>query len=320
MTIKQLDSENLTHRCDPEQFDFRSTAELEDLTDVIGQPRAVNAVKFGMGIRHKGYNLFALGPTGTGKHELVRRHATEQAASEPVPPDRCYINNFKQPSKPRMLSLPPGRGVELENSMQQLIEDLHATIPTVFESEEYQTRKHEIEEELSERKEQALKAIQENAEKKKIALIRTPTGFTLAPLHEGEIISPEEFEKLSTEKRERIEKDTGELWDQLRKMLREVPKWQKEARDRIGKLNREMTASAISHLIDELRDTYRDLQEVIGFLGEVEQDVIENFRRFLHDEDRHQGAALPGIQLQRHGEGLGADNRYRVNTLVTHEN
>ena len=320
MTSKRLEADSLIHRCDPEQFSFNTTAELEDLADAIGQPRAVDAVRFGLGIRHKGYNLFALGPTGTGKHALVKRYAMEQAAAEPVPPDWCYVNNFRQPSNPRMLCLPPGRGVELEKSMQQLIEDLYATIPTVFESDEYQTRTQEIEEELSERKEQALKQIQENAEKKHIALIRTPTGFTLAPLRKGEIISPEEFKKLSDEERKGIEADTGELWEQLRKMLQEVPRWQKEMRDRIGGLNREMTASAISHLIDELRNTYQALPEVIEFLGEVEQDVIENFRRFLRDEDRKQGMSMPGTELQQSVDVAHADNRYRVNAFVTHEN
>jgi hypothetical protein len=257
MAIEQLKSDSLYQRCDPEQFDFKTTAELEDLTEVIGQPRAVDSVRFGIGIRHKGYNLFALGPTGTGKHALVQRYAIEQARAEPVPPDWCYVNNFQQPHEPRMLHMPSGRGVELEHDMDRLVDDLHAAIPTVFESDEYRTRSQSIEEELSERKEQALKEIRGNAEKKRIALIRTPTGFTLAPTSKDEVLSPNEFEELPEDERKQIEKDIEELQEQLRKMLQEAPKWEKDVRDRMSELNREIAASAISHLVDALRETYR---------------------------------------------------------------
>ena len=217
MAIKQLKPDSLYQRCDPEQFDFRTTAELEDLTEIIGQPRAVDAVRFGIGIRHKGYNLFALGPTGTGKHALVQRYAIEHAETGPVPPDWCYVNNFQQPHEPRILRMPPGRGVELERGMEQLVEDLYDVIPTVFESDEYHTRTEAIEEELSEKKEQALQNIKSDAENKKIGLIRTPTGFTLAPMHNDEALNPEEFEKLPKGERKRIEQDTEKLQEQLRK-------------------------------------------------------------------------------------------------------
>jgi lon-related putative ATP-dependent protease len=319
MAIEQLKPDALYQCCDPEQFDFRTTAELEEVTEVIGQPRAVDSVRFGIGIRHKGYNLFALGPTGTGKHALVQRYAVEQAKTEPLPPDWCYVNNFQQPHKPRMLRMPPEHGVKLERNMEQLIVDLHAAIPTVFESDEYRTRSQAIEEELTEKKEHALQEIQANAEKKRIALVRTPTGFTLAPVRKGEALGQDDFEKLSAKERKRIEKDTGELQEQLRKMLQEAPKWEKEVRDRMSDLNREMAASAISHLIDALRDAYKGLPKVIKYLDEVEKDVIDNFRHFLRHEEEKHGLQVFGMEIPQHDEGIQVDMRYRVNAFITHE-
>ena len=318
MAVKRLKPDLLYRRCDPEQFDFNTTEELEDLTEVIGQPRAVDAVRFGIGIRHKGYNLFALGPPGTGKHALVQRYAIEQARVGPVPPDWCYVNNFQQPHEPRMLRMPSGRGMELEQDMLQLVDDLHAAIPTVFESDEYRTRSQAIEEELSEHKEQSLKKIQTNAEQKQIALVRTPTGFTLAPIRKDEVLSPDEYKELPEDERKQIEQDIEELREQLRKMLQEVPKWEKEARDRISELNREIAAGAISHLIDALRETYRELPNAIKYLGEVEKDVIENFRQFLRDEEEKGNLQVFGIGLPQRDEAIQVGKRYRVNSLITH--
>ena len=319
MAIKRLEADLLYQRCDPEQFDFNTTEQLEDLAEVIGQPRAVDAVRFGIGIRHKGYNLFALGPTGTGKHALVQRYAIEHARTGTLPPDWCYVNNFQQPHEPRKLRMPPGRGVALEGDMERLVEDLYDAIPTVFESDEYRTRSQAIEEELSEQKEQALKKIQDDAENRKVGLIRTPTGFTLAPMRKGEALSPEEFDKLPEGKRKRIEQDVEKLQEQLRKMLQEVPAWQKAVRDRIGELNREMATSAVSHLIDALRGKYQDLPELIEYLDEVEKDIIENFRRFLHQEDEKHGAQVFGVELAQRDDEMQVDVRYRINALITHK-
>ena len=94
--MKPLTKDELYHRCDPASLSFDTTSELEEISEMIGQERAVEAVLFGIGIRREGYNLFALGPSGTGKHTLVRGFIAEQAAREATPKDWCYINNFAQ--------------------------------------------------------------------------------------------------------------------------------------------------------------------------------------------------------------------------------
>lgn len=318
MAVNKLAPDTLYQRCDPDTFGFTTTAELEDLTDVIGQPRAVDAVKFGISILHKGYNLFALGPTGSGKHAMVQRYASEKATAGECPPDWCYVNNFQQPHKPRSLRMPAGRGIKLEQDMERLVQDLHEAIPGVFDSDEYRTHSQAIEEEFNEQKEQAIGEVQHNADEKQIALIRTPTGFTLAPMRKDEVLSPDEFEKLPEEDRKRIEEDTEILQEQLRKVLQQIPTWQKEFHDRIAALNREIAASAVSNLIDTLRAEYRELANVIRYLDEVEEDVIANFRHFLPQEEKH-GLRIFGVEVSQRDDEMLVDKRYMVNAFITHE-
>ena len=318
MAVNKLAPDTLYQRCDPDTFGFTTTAELEDLTDVIGQPRAVDAVKFGISILHKGYNLFALGPTGSGKHAMVQRYASEKARAGECPPDWCYVNNFQQPHKPRSLRMPAGRGIKLEQDMERLVQDLHEAIPGVFDSDEYRTHSQAIEEEFNEQKEQAIGEVQHNADEKQIALIRTPTGFTLAPMRKDEVLSPDEFEKLPEEDRKRIEEDTEILQEQLRKVLQQIPTWQKEFHDRIAALNREIAASAVSNLIDTLRAEYRELANVIRYLDEVEEDVIANFRHFLPQEEKR-GLRIFGVEVAQRDDEMLVDKRYTVNAFITHE-
>src|SRR6185436_10691420 len=109
-----LGPEDVYRRCDPNQFTFETTADLEELKEIIGQSRAMAAIKFGMGIRREGYNLFALGSSAIAKHSVVRHYLKEQAAKEPTPDDLCYVNNFKQKNRPQVLRLPPGKGIDLK--------------------------------------------------------------------------------------------------------------------------------------------------------------------------------------------------------------
>ena len=127
--VQPLEAAALCQRCDPMQFAFETTADLEDLTGVIGQDRAVEAVRFGIGISRNGYNLFALGPEGTGKYSTVRRYLERQAVDQPPPSDWCYVSNFLEAYKPRTLQLPAGGGSRLRRGMERLVEELRTDHP-----------------------------------------------------------------------------------------------------------------------------------------------------------------------------------------------
>ncbi|UHD15217.1 Lon protease family protein [Thiocapsa bogorovii] len=317
MAIASLESSELYRRCDPEQLLFETTADLEVRDGLIAQDRAIAAVRFGIGIHHEGYNLFALGPSGTGKYALIRRALEERARGEAVPPDWCYVFNFEDAHRPRALRLPPGKGAELRRDMDQLVEDLHRAIQALFESDEYRTRTQALEEELEERQERAMSEIRELAKEKDVILLQTPTGFTLAPLRDGKPLGPNEFHALSEEERARIEEDINSLQAEMRKALHQMPLWKKRSDEQIEALNREMAAAAIQSLMEGLSDKYADLQAVVDYLSQVQGDVVENFRQFLPDHDKQ--PQLLGIWIPQNADGPPWHQRYRINVLLGHD-
>jgi len=320
-SVKPLDARALYQCCEPEQFAFETTAELEDLTEIIGQPRAVEAVRFGIGIEQEGYNIFALGPAGTGKRSLVRQFFEQRAASEPVPSDWCYVNDFKEPHKPCALRLPPGKGVELRQDMEDLAEELRAALSAAFESEEYQTRRQVIEEGFNERQQEAFEEIRQLARERGLAVLRTPAGFVFAPVRDGEVLSPQEIQELPEEQGKRLEAGVEALQEELQKILRRMPRWQREIRERVRELNRDITNFAVGGLIDEVRQKYTDLPGVVEYLNAVRKDVIENVRDFLAREERQQTARQStSIPLPASGSQTGPPSlrRYQVNLLVDH--
>ncbi|MGH8066743.1 MAG: Lon protease family protein [Candidatus Entotheonellia bacterium] len=320
--VKPLEATALYQRCDPTQFTFESTADLEDLTEVIGQARAVEAVRFGIGIRREGFNLFALGPEGTGKYAVVRHYLERQAATQPPPSDWCYVNNFVESHKPCALRLPPGGGSKLRRDMERRVEELRTAIPATFESEHYRTRRQDIEEEFRERQEKALADVQRQAQERGLALMRTPMGLAFAPMRGGQVINPEDFQKLPPEEQERVQANVSVLQEELQKSLGQMPQWDRERRTKVKDLEQEVGRSAVGHLIEELRRQYIELPEVVEYLRRVEQDVMENLEEFLRPAEAPEAPPpMPADGTLRRPPmptGLSFFRRYQVNVIVDH--
>ena len=308
-----LSADKLYRPCDVERFTFTTTAELEDLTEGIGQIRAIDAAEFGIGMRRKGYNLYVMGPGGSGKRTLMRQLLDRRIAGEAQPFDWCYINNFSQPHKPRAVRLPAGMGAKLRTDMQQLVEELRATIPAVFEGEEYRRRLNQINEEFGERQTKAFEEVGDAASQHNIALLRTPTGFSFAPTtKDGDVISPDDFAKLPQEEQDRVEQDTKMLQEMLQKVIHQVPRWRRERLERERKLNEEAVLFAVGHLIDALRGEYADFPAVATYLDEVQQNIIESIDDFRRPKDEPSPLSL--VMLSESADF----NRFQVNLLVDH--
>ena len=319
MPVKALDPAQLCQRCDPAQFEFKTTEDLEHLTAFIGQPRAIGALEFGVGIRQKGYNIFAFGPEGIGKGNLVRKTFEAVAGSEQVPSDWCYVQDFERSNKPRALELPAGKGIEFKHDMEQFVEDLQSALPVTFESEEYRTRLQEIQEALNERQETALEELRTRAEKKELAVLRTPGGLAIAPVRDGEVISPEEFQGLPQEQREALEKDIADMQEELEAMLVNLPGWQRELRKQVASLNREMADIAVGGLIRQLLKDYAELPAIVEHLEAVQLDVVKHVRQIIDEGDTAQTSdPTPPRGPLAALNARSALQRYQVNLLVDH--
>ncbi|MBI3938055.1 MAG: AAA family ATPase, partial [Betaproteobacteria bacterium] len=310
--LAALKPEMLYHRCDPAQFDFDNTLELEDLTQIFGQARAAGSVEFATGIDREGYNLFVMGSAGSGKHTMVREHLASKVKGEPKPSDWAYINNFAQPHKALALELPAGRAVALRDDMALLVEELRGAIPAVFESDEYRTRAGQVEAEFNERHEQAFAQLGAEAAQQEIALLRTPAGFSFAPLKGGEVISAEEYAKLPEKDKERIEHVINALQGKLENVIRAMVQWRRERREKLKELNREMTLLAVGHLVAELKERHSALPKVLEYLDAVQQDVIDNAEDFRRAAETQPG--IPGMPIAE----PPSFRRYQVNVLVDH--
>ena len=318
MQIKPLQADEVSCPSTKAHFAFASTEEVLPLNEkghALGQPRAQAALEFGTHIRRHGYNIFAHGAPGSGRHSLVRQMLRQQAATEEVGHDWCYVNNFDDQTSPAALCLPPGLGRSLAEDMDRLIDEVRNALKSAFESEEYQNRMQSLEQELKDKQNTIIQELQEKAQEKGLRLIRTPSGLAFAAVRDGEVLPREEFQKLSEEERKKIEQDIQELQQESHRQFQKLPGYERRVREKMRSLSREMADYAIGALLEEMREKYGHLDDVLEHINAVQKDIVDSVPRILNPEgDDQQGDQF--WSERQDSMTSPAVRRYRINVLV----
>jgi lon-related putative ATP-dependent protease len=317
--VSRLAPEQLRRRVDSSTFVFGTTDELEPLGGLLAQRRAEAAIHFGTRIDKDGFNLFVIGRTGRLAREAVVATLKTAARERDPPSDWVYVNNFKEPHKPSAIPLPVGRAPAFRVAMRNLVEDLKAALPAVFQSEEYQTRRSAIDDAFQRKQEEAFSALQKRAKERDVALVRTPVGFTLAPLRNGEVIQPEAFKALPEAEREEARRTIEELEKELERIIHQIPQWERRRREEVKQLNADTARSTVESPLDELTAQFSDLPRIVAYLEEVRADLVDNVSLFMLAGDAEGAGLATGLGT---GENNGAApggpfDRYRVNVFVS---
>jgi lon-related putative ATP-dependent protease len=277
----------------------------------LGQARAVESLRFGIGLEREGYNVFVLGPPGSRRHSLATELAEARASEKKAPDDWCYANNFSDPERPRALRLPAGRGTEFRDDMRALIDDIRIAIPAIFEEEDYRNQLKALEAELQQEIEEQWEEVRRKAAKEDISVLQTPSGYVLAPVHDGKVIDDEEFEKLPKEKRDSIQAAIKTLGEDLQSRIESLPRLRKKQYERVRALDQDVTAHAVTVLMKDLKAKYADVADVAAYLEEAEQDIIDNAQEFRQTDE----PALPFL----HQDSSVLLMSYEINLVVSNK-
>ena len=305
-----LQPEQLYRRCPADLLDFETTEELQPLVDQLGQDRVLAALDFGFNVDQEGFNIFLLGSAGVGKRELLESLLQEQRNKPRAPVDDwCYVNNFEAPDKPIALRLPRGMGCQLREDMASVVEDLLAIMPDTFQSDEYQARVQELGEHYQNRENEAFQALAGKAAEKNIAMLQTPSGYTLAPSKDGEIITPQDFEALPEEQKKTTLAEIETLKEELKTIVRQLPGWKKESHERFRELNSEFSRQVIDPILNLLKDKYEDHPRVLAYLNAAHKNMTEEAESFT--QVRSESAIPDNIK-----ERVREFPQYSVNVMV----
>ena len=325
MAISKLKSDELYKKCDPHKFEFATTAELEERLSALGQDRAISAVELGINIKSKGYNLFCLGPEGTGKTSLVKRILVKEAKNRPTPNDWVYVYNFDEPHKPIAISFEAGQAPEFAKDIDKLIEEFSSSIPAVLDSDEYKAALSIIREKYKQKKEEYVRLLQKKAKGKSVSLLHMPVGLVVAPVKNGEVLSPEAFDELPEDEKKSLIEDLNSMQEEIENTAQDLPEWEDKQRKESSVLREKFIKVAVKNPIDNLRHKYKGHKQVNDFLKAVQKNIIENIEDFLPNggnESNGQGEgedALTALLSRMNKQEEDKFAKFKVNVVVKNE-
>lgn len=325
MSISKLKPSQLYAVCDPQKFDFTSTAELEERMSALGQDRAISAVELGINIKSKGYNLFCLGPEGTGKTSLVKRILEEEAKKRSTPKDWAYVYNFDEPYKPHSISFAAGQAVDFAKDIDKLIDDFSVAIPAILESDEYKAGVSIIQEKYKQKKDEYLRILQKKAKGKSVSLLHMQVGLVVAPVKNGEVLSPEAFDELPEEEKKELINDLNLMQEEIEKAAKDLPEWEDKQRREHNLLREKFIKMAVKKPIDSLRQKYKGHREVNEFLKNIQHHIITNIDEFLPEDNTPQQNgngeedALTSLLSKMNRQEEDKFAKFKVNVIVKNE-
>ena len=314
--IYELDYTKLKNVCSPSDFNFQSTAELTPLEEIIGQERAVKAFEFGLAVKMKGYNIYMCGPSGTGKTTYALSSTQKLAATEPVPMDWCYVYNFENPMKPMAISFEAGIGKRFVDDMAELVAQFRKELSKAFRSEDYEKEKLMIAHSFEEQQDEMFDEMSVLADEYDFILKSMESGIYFIPIVNGEPVENENYDVLSEEEKEAIDKNNLLLREKTAPFMRKIYEFRKECDKQIDELNHKIANAAIGHYIEEVKETYKTNERVISYINNVQKDVLEHLEYFMEEEEPEEDVLSSLMPLFGKKQEEDVTQRYRVNLIV----
>ena len=311
----KVKTSDLTCTCDPKKFKFKNTSEIKPLETVIGQERAVRAIEFGLNMKSPGYNIFVTGMEGTGKSTIVKDLIQRSAKDRECPNDWCMVNNFKDEFIPKAIAVPSAGAMAFSKKMAKLVEDLKKELPKAFSDESFVENQTTVQKKYTEKQRELFIGLEKFAQEKQITINKTNAGFQTVPVMNEKPLSNEEFRKLTEEQQTKIQKNMEEVQAQIETVVREVNKIGMDMGAEIESLTEKVTLFVVKGRLDIIKNVYREWPDIIDFLNEVQDDIVENVENFIRNQK--------GNQVQEPMMFVDAKSffqRYQVNVLVDRKN
>ncbi len=322
MAITKLTSEQLYRKCDATKFDFTTTADLEERLSALGQDRAISAVELGINIKSRGYNLFCLGPEGTGKTSLVKRILEKEGKQRTTPDDWVYVYNFDEPHKPIALNFNAGEASGFAKAMDDFADFLEHDLPEAVKNEMYEEQLKSIREKYQEKRNDYVKVLQKKAKGKKVSLLHMPMGVVVAPMKNGEIISPDVFDTLSDEEKNEIMADLNAMQEEIAAHQDNAPQWEEKQSEEIKKLQNKVVKDAIKKPLEEIQKKYKGNKKVSDYMRMVRNYILDNMSTYVpnYDQDtkpQQEDDSMLGLLSQLKGQQEEDKfSKFKVNVVV----
>ena len=279
--------EKLKNRCKCSIFNGKTTEELPASSELIGQERAMEALKYGLEINRKGYNIYVSGLTGTGRNSYSMLVAKEFAKKRKPPKDCCYVYNFKKPDSPKAISMNNGQGRTFKKDIEDLIENLKIEIPKALTSKEYESNKGFIYSSYQSKAQEIMDELNNLAKEYDFVFKQTDKGIINIPIKDGRPMTDEEITNLTDEEIDQLMKKSNELTQKSYEYIKRVKELEKKLITEIEELKEKKVKEVLDIYINSLINKYNDNEAICEYLKDLKIDIQENYLLFLGEDEKN---------------------------------
>lgn len=308
----ELNYKDLKMVCNPEQFSFETTEELDPINTGIGQDRGIRALEFGLNVDVKGYNLYIEGPSGVGKTMYARNYLNTISKKKKVPQDWCYIYNFDNPNEPIAVSLPAGGGKEFQDLMDHFINDVKVDIKSTFNNEEFEKERALIKQEFEEKRNVLMTKLNQKSSEYGFQVKSSQTGIYMMPVMNGKAMPEEEFNKLDENIKKQYEEKSTIVQQHIMEAIGEIKAIERESAKKVEEWQSNVALLTVNTHINYIKSKYKRNKKVNHFLDSIKKDILKNISCFIDDGKVKQQPNVP----QPKPELVKPWLNYRVNLFV----
>src|SRR5437870_11070897 len=325
----ELPPAKLRWKCELSRIPFETTAQADPREGFIGQERALRALKMGVELSAPGYHVFVCGLAGTSRGSTIARMIEELHPQTKESLDRCYVNNFKLPDRPRLLTLPRGQADSFKKDMQSGTDFLRRRIPHVFEGETCQQQKGRIVDRYTLREKELMDDFTRRIAREQFALGHMQVGAValpeIFPVLDGQMVPIEDIPKLVQEGKleniaaEELERKYEQFRQEFTVVYRKTLTLSRELASELSYLEQEAASVLVDGFIEELKEKYPGAK-IAEYLEEVRHHILDNLDPFKEreGEDEHQQQSSPDGGSRAPAGERDPFRVYGVNVLLAH--
>ncbi len=314
MKKNELSYKSLKNICNPNNFKFETTDELDSKDLIYGQDRGIKALEFGLDVESKGYNLYLEGPSGVGKTMYTKNYVTKVASKKKTPDDWCYIYNFEEPNEPVAVSLQAGKGKEFRDDMDAFITDIKRDIKLTFGNEDFDKQKSLMQNSFEQKKSLLLEKLNTQSMKSGFQVKTAQNGVYMMPILDGKTIEEEEFAKLDEKTRKQFEENSAKVQEKIIEVINQIKTLEKENVKKIQEWQSNIALITINSHVNPLKAKYKKYPKISTFFEYIKKDILKNINLFIKDEISETKAQTLKQELVRPWLN------YRVNLFVDNSN
>ena len=308
----ELNYKELKMVCNPNVFDFETTAELDPIDTGIGQDRGIRALEFGLSVDVKGYNLYIEGPSGVGKTMYAKNYLNAISKKKKVPQDWCYIYNFDNPNEPVAVSLPAGGGKEFQDLMEHFINDIKIDIKSTFNNEEFEKEKALIKQEFEEKRSVLMEKLNKKSSEYGFQVKSSQTGIYMMPVMNGKAMPEEEFNKLDENIKKEYEEKSTIVQQHIMEAIGEIKAIERESAKKVEEWQSNVALLTVNTHINYIKSKYKRNKKINHFLDNIKKDILKNISCFVADDKKDKQQHVPQTKPELTSPWLN----YRVNLFV----